>query len=236
LVKRLYKNIKGSLTIEAAVIVPTVLLCLIALIYICLIMYQQVYLQSVANTAAERGASAWSNPSKDMFIGQIKAEDFKNVSLYWRLAEVLPIGNASKAKKSKVEEYVRYSLKKYSLFGKGPDNKEVINSGESKLTATCDVDDCIIYKKVLVSVTEEYSIPLGGSLLKAFGFNDKFTLKAEAQAVVNEPAEFIRNTDFVVDTIRELDTKGGGTLTETWNKINGTFSKLSGRLKDFLKD
>lgn len=234
MIKRLYKNKKGSFTIEAAVVVPTVLLCLIALIYICLLMYQQVYLQSVANTAAERGAANWSNASMDMYIGRIKESDFKNVSLYWRLVDILPLGKASEAKKSRVEDYVKYSLKQYSLFGKGLDDKEIINSREGKLSVNCDICDYIIYKKVLVSVAEEYNIPLGGSLLKAFGFSSGFTLKADAEAVVNEPAEFIRNTDFVVDTIREYDQKGGGTLTETWNKVNGTFSNLSGKLKDFL--
>jgi hypothetical protein len=197
-------------------------------------MYQQVYLQSVANTAAERGAAAWSNPSKDMFIEQIKTSDMKNASLYWRLTEILPVSKASETKKTKVEEYVKYSLKQYSLLGKRFDNKEVIKSDISETVVSCEIKDYIIYKKLVVDVTEKYTIPIGSSLLRPFGFSGQYPIRVKAEAVINEPSEFIRNTDFVVGTIREYDTKSGGNLTEIWNKINGSFSGLSDKLKDFL--
>ncbi len=54
-------NARGSSTIEMLVIFPVTLLGIIAVIYLCIILYQQVYIQSIANDAVLYGSYCTEN-------------------------------------------------------------------------------------------------------------------------------------------------------------------------------
>lgn len=224
---------RGSMTVEASIIVPTMIISLILVIYICLFLYQQTYLQSVANSAAERGASTWNNMSKDMYIEYIDKNEIENTSLYWRLPEAFS-SDDKKKKLERVTGFVESNVSKYSLFDKknGAMNSEY---NYRNLSVDCSISDYIIYKKLEVKVSEEYKIPFK-NLLGAFGLNGSITLSAKSEAVIDDPVEFVRNTDFVIDSIREIDDKTGGKLEGVLDKVTGSFSKLSNKLKDFLKE
>ncbi len=224
---------KGSMTVEASVVVPCVLLVLAALIYICLILYQQAYIQSVASTAAERGASAWNNVSKDMYMEQVDSGELNSNPLYWRLTEGLST-DMRREKTDKVNKFVRYSIARYSLLGKRPD-ADYTQYNLKNLTVKCVLKDCAIYKRLEVKVAEKYDLPFK-AWLKPFGMGGEFYISASAGAFINEPAEFIRNTDLAADLVREAGGKAGEKPGEVTEKIDDIFSGLSNKLKDFLKN
>ena len=220
------------MTIEAAILVPVVIICLILLVYICVLLYQQAYIKSLANAAAERGAAVWANPSKDMYVEFVDRDALDNTPLYWRVGELFS-SKAKQSKYDKVNKFVTGSISKYSLFYK---NKDGINLKytDSNMNVKCELTDYVIYKKLKVSIEEEYNLPIT-NVFKSFGIDLEFKISASSESVVNDPVEFVRNTDFVIDSVREIDQKTGGKLEGMVDKITDTFDKLSGKLKSFLE-
>ncbi|MDQ2085706.1 pilus assembly protein [Herbivorax sp. ANBcel31] len=216
---KILKNKKGSLTVEATIVVPVVIFTLIALILIGEFLYQQSYIQSVADRTACRGAEVWNNPSKDMIKAQILKDNMKDVCLYWRIP-LLESSEAKDKKRSKIEEYTKYLMTNASILGK-PDSLDV--------TAEM-AEDYIIYKKIRVTVKAEYKNPFA-PILRPFGLKDTIIIKTHSEAVVNEPVEFIRTTDFALDIVREVDNKifkgmGDEIITDVRDGVGNVFGKI----------
>ena len=51
---------------------------------------------------------------------------------------------------------------------------------------------------------------------------------------VNDPDEFIRNADLVVDMIIQIDSKTGGHISNAVGKVKGTIEKLTTKLKKWM--
>ncbi len=58
---------QGSFTIEAAILFPIIFLCLISVIYLSVIMYQQVYMQIIVNSAARYGFYSTVNVEEEIY-------------------------------------------------------------------------------------------------------------------------------------------------------------------------
>lgn len=222
-IKRLIKDNRGSFTVEAAVIIPTVILIMFALILISEFLYQKSCIQAIADRTVQRGAEIWNSPSKDMVFGQITLDNMDDADLYWRIWEM---SDSKKKKESKIEGYAGYLLKESAVLGKPVD---------LKITAVV-VEDYIVYKKIRVNVEAKYKNPFL-SLLKVFGIGNTITIKTHSDAIINEPVEFIRTTDFVVDVVEEVDNKvfegkGGEMVKDVREGISNVFLKV----KDFLNN
>jgi hypothetical protein len=74
---------KGSFTLEASVIFPMLLLSTIVLLFLGLIVYQQVFLQQKVQLLSERTAFAWGNSHADPTTGEYNP--FVHDGLYWRV-------------------------------------------------------------------------------------------------------------------------------------------------------
>jgi hypothetical protein len=220
------------MTVEASLIIPAVIISLIVLVYICFMLYEQSYIKALANTASERGAATWANSSKDMYVEFIDKKGFGSTSLYWRAGEFFSKDDKLK-KFDKINTFVLESISKYSLFDKNKGTL-TLKYTDSKMNVQCDLEDYIIYKKLKVTIEEEYNLPLS-NMFKVFGIDMEFKISASSESVVDDPAEFVRNTDFVIDSIREIDQKTGGKLEGVMDKVTGTFDKFSGKLKSFLE-
>lgn len=80
------KNLKGSFTIEAAMIFPVILTCLLVCVYGCLYLHDSVVLESAAALAAQRGRLAVSE-CQDLISGKTDWNAFQKKGLLWRLTE-----------------------------------------------------------------------------------------------------------------------------------------------------
>jgi len=123
-----------------------------------------------------------------------------------------------KQKEEKIEKYAGYLLSDSPILGE-PIELEI----EAGI-----VEDYIVYKKLRVSVKAKYKNPFS-SLLRVI------TIKAHSDAVINEPVEFIRTTDFVIDVVKEVDNKvfegkGGEIVKNVREGISNIFVKV----KEFL--
>ena len=221
--KGFIKDNRGSFTVEAAIIVPTVILTMFALILISEFLYQKSCIQAIADRTAQRGAEIWNSPSKDMIFGQITLDNMDDIDLYWR---IWAMKKRKKKKEEKIEGYVGYLLKDSPVLGEPIDLE--INAGI--------VEDYIVYKKLRVSVEAKYKNPFL-SLLKVFGIKNTITIKAHSDAIINEPVEFIRTTDFALDVVKEVDNKlfegkGGEIVKDVREGVSNIFLKV----KEFLNN
>lgn len=194
------------MTIEASIVMPLIFAMIGALIYMGIVMYQRVYLQSLADFIAERTAATWSSANKDIITGQRTAV---GDSLYTDLYD------HEKGKKSeKLKEFCKAYIDKYSIL------KSVgINEVEPK------VENFIFYKKVTVIINAKYKM-LGKGLFSYAGMNsDEMPLSVKAEAIVSDQVEFIRNIDFIGDMVSRLADKNG-----TVKNITSGYDKFLGKL------
>jgi len=209
------KEPKGSITVEASIVVPIVILSIMALIFIGFLLYQRSLLQVAADTAVEKGAAVWSRHAADMSTGEITSAELKDQGLYWRIYDT----DKDSALK-KIENYETDLA----------DKRTLLHSKDSAVEAY--IRDYVIYKRLEVTVENSYHIPLG-SFLKIFGAKDCFTIKVTAYSIIDDPTELIRNTDFIIDIEKELEDKNPG-LKNLGDKTRGIFGDIKGKMSDFL--
>ncbi len=217
MIKKLKEN-NGSLTIETTIVFTTTFFVIIIIMYMCMILYQQACITSVANDAAEKGAVMWVSPYKDMFMHKIDKEDMRDTMPYWRLADT----NEDR-KKDIIKQYAIYEVEKKSILG-----------ASRKCTPTVEIKKTVFDKKLVVKIEHSYKMPLG-SLLNKFGIGNEFVIGSRAEAMINEPAEYIRSTDMLLDVTNQIDE---GTKKRLGVKLSDTvlssMSKLFDKLSSFL--
>jgi hypothetical protein len=69
--------------------------------------------------------------------------------------------------------------------------------------------------------------------MKIFGGSDKVRITATAVSTVNEPAELIRNTDFIIDLERKLEARFPE-LKKVGDKTRESMNELKERLERFV--
>ena len=91
----------------------------------------------------------------------------------------------------------------------------------------CKQKNYIFYQDVTVEISSNYPIP---KFFSAFGMPKEYVYTVTAKMTVNDPDEFIRNVDLVVDIITDVDEATGGHLKDATDKI----SELSAKLVDWI--
>ncbi|WP_173190333.1 TadE/TadG family type IV pilus assembly protein [Paenibacillus alginolyticus] len=76
-------NEDGSFTLEASLVFPLILFCTVTLLFVGMYAYQNVFVQQLARTTAERLAFTWNNSHKDLVTGNFNPSETDG--LYWRL-------------------------------------------------------------------------------------------------------------------------------------------------------
>lgn len=209
------RNRKGSTTVEAAMIFPIIFFIVIALIYVSIFLYEQAFLKSLADRAAEKGVNMW-NSGSDMYIGLVQPKDFEEIDPYWRLIDL-----EKNTKEDNIETYIKEELEKYSII-KSKDSK-VRNTTEIEVNA--NVKNYVIYKKLTVDISKKIKLPIGNKL-SDFGIDNTITISVCSEAIVNEPAEFIRSTDFAIDITKRIDNATGNNVQKVMDKVNGFISNI----------
>lgn len=179
-----------------------VFLLVVVLVYTFIIMYQYIYLQSVASETANRGAAYY-----------VKQFDFysqwpKDKNPYWRI-----IDTNSSGKISKLQDFTLEGLNS-SIF-------------PSVRTVKIENTNSFFSRQVKVSIQEEYSHPVG-NLLKSFGLSPTIVLSAGTSSPLEDNAEFIRNLDMVMDIkncLQNSDTKWIGSNAKVSDVIDKMVKK-----------
>lgn len=220
------KSKKGSMTVEASLIFPIIFLAVIALIYITVFLYEQAYVKSIADRAAQRGAAIWKNPKSDMYLSLVELDDFKENDPYWRLVDL-----NKDTKEDKIEAYIEGSLSQYSIL-QSRDKKGAMNTTDIEVSAK--VKNYIVYKKLTVNVKKNFKLPIGNAL-SIFGIDNTVEISAKSEALINEPAEFIRSTDLAIDVGKRIDSATGNNVQKIMDKVNGFLKGIGSKISSFME-
>lgn len=82
-----------------------------------------------------------------------------------------------------------------------------------------EVSNHIIYKSMDIEMKKTQEFEAGG-LLHAFGLSKTSILTSNVRTTINSPAEFIRNTDFLIDTTIDIKQKIDSKKAEKTDKGN----------------
>lgn len=192
------KKKRGSFTLEAVIVMSTIIFIIFAIVSAFLLLYQNAVMYYVATQAAQEGAVMWADNAHDL-DGNVRGQD--NQSLYYRLADL--VNQENEAKEGVITSWIQQKMKKLvprTLIGSGTESVDV------------QFHDYVVQRVVEVRITKEVKIPFK-EIVQFFGKDLKMTVHAKAS--VSEPAEFIRNVDY-----------GYEIVTTVWKKISSKMDAI----------
>jgi Flp pilus assembly pilin Flp len=184
ILKAFKQSNRGSIAVEAALIVPIVIIAVLVVIYIMLLIFQSCIMQITANNIAERVAAVYYSDKASFVTGRLSKDDIANLGIYRRwFSNTTLQQNEYKAATLK-------TLQQRSVL-KGQSSLDIKQSGN------------IINRRITVLIRSDYDNPIG-ALTALWGLSDKISLRVSAEAAVDDPAEFIRNSDFIVESASKV--------------------------------
>lgn len=208
------KDERGAVRIiEAALVYPAVIITVTALIYLGINVFESAMLSDRARITAVMAA--------------------RNIAFsgYHELGDVYSgydFAGSSGPSASEIRKMYISSRPYRYIIPSETDRKfsEGAEKYASELVYTPDSAECTIYtensisgRKVKVSIVKDISLP---GVIKLSGADERYRISVSASAFTSDPAEFVRNTDLVMDVSEETG------LTE---KISELRSAVSGLLK-----
>lgn len=207
------KKEKGAATlIEYAIILPIVLGVVLLLIFVGYTMHQKAVMESAAQRTAIYVARTISDPS------------YVNITTSDGKKDVNDIVSIEILEESILNNPYRYLfLKKEAITNSELDVADLIKKNQIFLDTSPTVSIQLIpgiFSKVVVTATQEYGVP---KILERFEVPPIVKIETECVVYVNQPAEFIRNADYVIEIVTPIIDKAG----EIVEKLKGTVSKIS---------
>jgi len=213
------KKQKGSVEVEATLLFPLAILCVVFLLYLSLLMFQKANLQASLETALVYYKSTLT----DTYVVPNNELDFTSAD-----TSTIAAGNSYSA----TEPLNPYR----GTFGGGYDFEAHFEDYFDSIAGTMLFNDNIevtivhnnylVSQQLLVTATQRVDIPLSLTLI---GLDeDGYEITASAKVnVVNHDA-MIRNVDYAIDLVE--DTKLGKIAADFAGKIGEGYQKV----KDFL--
>lgn len=224
------KNEKANSLVENVIVLPLIFIVIYFMILMAFILHDRSTLDAAAKRGTIYAARCISDPNYtvilqksghepgvlDTNVEKLNDSSFAEVGSHIKPYRYL-VMDTSDIKNATVSE-VKNIIQKTKIPWRE------IQTGDINV----DIDNKIIYQNVEVSITARYPLP---QVFGAFGLPTEYEYTVEAVTAVNDPDEFIRNVDLVIDTCVELDQKTGGNLSKITSKIGDMASKLT----DFLE-
>jgi len=194
---------KGSITVEASIIIPTIIFILIGLILCFMLLYQKTLLVKTATSAAQQAAEIWIDSRKDITNGSWNQETesdslynclFDNSFSYTTLINME--SNGKKRWKDTGDNTQGRKLDKILKFIDKGLSKSLLKASITKVEV--DYKNNILEGKIEATLTQQIKVPLGW--IKAiFDGKDTMLITAKGTAIVAQPAEYIRNVDLALE-------------------------------------
>lgn len=191
----IYKECRGSYTIEAVLIMSTLILVLSLMILSFMLIYHQVLLNKTAAQAAQQAAAAWVRGGTGEGLYYRLLNDSIMGEHFHSSQAVVSQDLKSQAPGIQVQVGDRILDEKFAAIERTVFAGLVRTIKKPRLTQV-DVryKNRILSRQLKVTVSQEMKIPFG-QLKRFFDGKETITLTSSAVAEVTEPAEFIRNID-----------------------------------------
>ncbi|MDO5147859.1 MAG: hypothetical protein Q4D76_00535 [Oscillospiraceae bacterium] len=215
------KNQRGSVqVIEAAFVYPVVILAAAALIYLGIYVFEISYLDARAKATAVMAAKTISFTGYDE-LGDIYTGFGLNP-------------DDDKPDREQVRKaYEKNSPYRYLRTGEADERFSEMTGGyasglmfaSADTECSIDVSRKMFGREVEVKIRKRISLP---SVLGLAGADCFRTIEVSATAETSDPAEFIRNTDLVMGTAKEIAEATGADekISDIKEKITGVLKKL----------
>lgn len=209
------KKEQGDVVVEATIILPIAILCIVFLLYTSVFICQKALLQS----ALETSVVYFKNTLTDNYVLQ-------NDTLTYTIGEgsVVAQGNSYSAdqplnpygkffvgeKKLSNREFKKYfySIAKNLLY-------------KENLTLNIDYSNYILFKEIRVTAEQILEFPID---LSAIGISGDVNLSAAVRVAVVDHDELIRNTDYAIDILE--DTEVGEVAGKIASKVGEVYNKM----------
>lgn len=200
-----YDN-KGSFTVEAVIVMSTILMVLIAVMFAFMLLYQNVVLLYSANYAASQGSQIWISNSTDIETGADTTIGKSIGDYYYRLSDfskelkgsiipgkmdyIDPTSTGKDKKLAMIKNAAAASLAKNAFFGEPTDIDIKLNTN-------------FLNKTITVELSQKIKVPILDMVAYLGGKKD-FELRAKCKAEVADPTEYIRNIDLGMEYTSRL--------------------------------
>ena len=195
-IKKRLKVQDGYLTIETTMVFSVLFFSLSLILFVGMVMYQNVNLQSIAVQASERGSVVYSSRVADMTTGVKTLDDFLIRDPYRNVPFM--DGGSKEDYASIINTYINGRMGRRDII-----RGEVKNSGDY-----VEVEDYLIEKRIKVNIRSDYQMPVN-SIAEMFGRKGPFTVDTTAVSAVIDSPDFVRNVDLAMDVIRQTDVFDG---------------------------
>ena len=210
------KDSEGHIAVEAVILLPICVLCILLLLYIALFLFQRACLQA----ALETGLVYYKNTVTDSYVMKNDRMDYLE-----NTGSRIGAGNSYHAGEP---------LSPYrGMFGDGnnlnslADFEEYFRSTaggmvyEDQLILSIDYSNFVYLKQLEVTAVQQVNAPIDFGIL---GIGNEYTISAAARVAVVDHDSVIRDADYAIDLIK--DTKLGEMARELASKISSAYGKM----------
>lgn len=197
---------KASFTLEAVIIMSSMIFIIFAIIAGFMLIYQNTVIYYVATQAAQDGAVMWEEESHLMWKNSVSGKA-PTEGLYHDIGEIF--GAGVDEREAAIKKWASDKIKAmvpHFFVGSGAETIDV------------SYHNYVFYRYVEVTITKEVDIPFKEI---ARYYSDDLNMRVTARTAVSDPAEYIRNIDY------GLELAG-----EAWDmisdKVQGLFNSKKG--------
>ncbi len=227
MIKKLFAKIRdenANAMVENIIILPLIFIIIYALIIIAFVIHDRSTLEAAAKRGTIYASHCISDPNYHLILqksgntsGNLDIDegvgDFSFTGLGKNIQPYRYITGSSSNIKNQVEAEVYSIVNKTRIPWRTIEVEDIVFTQINKL----------YYQDVTLTLKADYPIP---KFFAAFGIDTEYEYCVSAKMTVNDPDEFIRNADLVVDLIVELDNNTGNHLSNIVNKIKDLASKV----------
>lgn len=211
--KNLMHNDRGDAVVEAAILVPIMMMIYLGLVLLAMYLPTRALLQR----ATQYAATALATEQSDTWLRY----DDKGMKYYWvtkkdnldNVYVALFSSISSKKDGGEADSIVSYIA------------EQSIQATPGKLEVEYAVNNYVIYKEISLTATKTIPIPIDLSFVR---FPTEIPVTVTSTAVVQNGDEFVRNMDIAVDVAKWLDAKYK--ISDMFSKVGELFNKATGFL------
>ena len=207
------KEEKGNVIIEAAIVLPIILIGITCILQLFYITYQKIQVNTVAAQAAVAIGNNFATINRDPFYNIMFDSELKNLNLYRKFENGNDLtSNTKRTAKNKATWYSFYQLNKNRII-KAQDTKVEVSFRQKP--------EAVFQQQVIVTIEEEYKL----SIVKLFTGKDKYRIKGEAIADCADFIDYFNTIDTIYECKDALEKLLKPGIVESIEKIIGWFKE-----------
>ena len=181
---------KASTTLEAAIVMSTILIMLCAIFFAFQILYQHIVLEYAVSYGASRGTLMWEYEDYDFLEGTVEGKR----SIYDSINVVL-FNGSTKDRTDKIEAETRKIISDLTI----------VNAKNLEVEAV--YKNTLAGSQITVTASQDLDIPFDAIL--TYLSDGDMKLKATSVSSIFDPDEYIRNIDYGVEIAKTIGEKIG---------------------------